>query len=358
MKNIRLIIALLAVGSLLVVSCNEDSVTGPFYNDGVAPSPVTNVTVANRPGGAVVTYKLPLDQDLLYVEASYTLADGREITARSSAFKNSIVIEGLRDQAEFEIEVFAVDKGLNKSIGVKATVSPETAPIDLFFESLSMRPTFGGVLLEFENPLDTKLEIQLYQQDTVGGKLYDVYKQSGFVESSLIDTYVFRGFEATEAGFKVVAVDRWNNITDTLSGVFTPLLEIMLDESKFGVNVLETDGTVLEFGDGNYFVDQLWDGQLAWPDVFHTNDVAQDPIPAIPPYTEPGLVAFTIDLGQIANISRIKFFPRSGEEFSRGSIRQFEVWGVEEIPTDGGASFNGWSKLVTNGEIIPPSGLV
>jgi len=342
---------------LMLIACQEDEKNGPFFNDGTAPLQVTNVEVENIPGGAKITYNIPDESDLLYIEASYKRDNGELATARASVFTNSLTVDGLRVSNTQDVKLITVDQGNNRSEPVLVSIAPIKAPIDIFYESLVMKPTFGGVRINFDNSFNTRIELQLYEEILIDGEKVDVYRQSAFLENGDIESHIFRGFDSTEATFKVAAIDRWDNVTDRLAGTVTPLLEVMLDESKFGVNVLPTDGNVLECCGGNFFVDQLWDDSVGWPNVYHTNDVASDPIPAIPPYTQKNLIAFTIDLGQDANLSRMKLFPRpDGGFFTRGNPRLFEVWGVKEIPADNGASFEGWSLLIKDGEMIKPSG--
>lgn len=348
----------LLIATLMITSCGEEEL-GPYFNDGTNPAAVSEVEVENLPGGAKISYKVPEEKDLLLVEAKYKLDNGKEVFARSSVFNNFVLIEGLRKSEPQEVELITVDKSGNKSTALKATIEPTTSPIDLLQQSFVLEPTFGGALIKFDNPTGSRFEIQLILEQTEGGVTADVHNQSTFIENPEVQSHIFRGFESEETTFKALAIDRWDNISDTLSATFTPLLEVMLDESKFARSVLPTDGTILECCGGNFFVDQLWNANnsVGWPNVFHTNDVAADPIPALPPYTEPNLVAFTIDLGQMANLSRVKIFHRMDNGFDRGNVRHFELWGVDEIPADNGDSFNGWHLLVKDGEIIKPSGL-
>ncbi|MDN5216077.1 DUF4959 domain-containing protein [Fulvivirgaceae bacterium BMA12] len=359
MKKVYIIFCrALLMGVVVFSSCTEDELA-PYFNDGIAPPPVTEVAVKNLPGGAKISYKLPEDKDILLVEAKYKLDNGIAVFARSSVFNNFVVIEGLRKAQPQTVELTTVDKGGNKSTSQLVDIAPTTSPIDLLQQSFVLEPTFGGALIRFDNFTGSRFEIQLVVRETVDGAQADVHNQSAFIENPQITNHIFRGFESVETTFKILAIDRWDNLSDTLTATFTPLLEVMLDESKFARKVLPTDGTILECCGGNFFVDQLWNpnNSVSWPNVFHTNDVAADPVPALPPYTEPNLIAFTIDLGQMANISRMKIFHRRDNGFDRGNVRYFELWGTDEIPADNGASFNGWDLLVKDGEIIKPSGL-
>ena len=349
--------AVFAALLILVAACTEEKF-GPFFDDGTNAPQVTEVSVESIPGGALISYTVPDEKDLLYVEAEYKPDNGDLATAKSSVFKNSVKIEGLRENSAQEVKLTTVDNSSNRSEPLMVSIEPGKAPIDLLFESFALGTTFGGALISFNNEYNTRVEIQLFIRQMVDNESVDVYTQSAFIENSQVTNHIFRGFEPLETTFKVLAIDRWDNISDTLTATFTPVQEVMLDETKFARRILPTDGKVLECCGGNFFVDQLWNANqnVGWPNVFHTNDVATDPVPVLPPYTQPNLIAFTIDLGQLARISRIRIFPRLPDPYNRGNPRFFEIWGVEEIPDDEGASFNNWSLLVKNGEIIKPSG--
>ena len=58
----------------LFIACNEEPV-GQTPLDNIAPGKVSDINVTNIPGGAYLTYKLPDDEDLLYVKAIYQLKE-------------------------------------------------------------------------------------------------------------------------------------------------------------------------------------------------------------------------------------------------------------------------------------------
>lgn len=72
-KNLFFILISLA----LFIACNEEPV-GQTPLDNIAPGKVSDINVTNIPGGAYLTYKLPDDEDLLYVKAIYQLKEGGE----------------------------------------------------------------------------------------------------------------------------------------------------------------------------------------------------------------------------------------------------------------------------------------
>src|SRR5690554_5479868 len=135
---------------LAFFSCEEET-RGPLTKDGTPPSPVSEITVTNLPGGAKITYKVPDDEDALMVEAKYRLDNGKEVTSKSSIFKNFVVVEGLRKSAQQEVELVTVDRSDNRSQPVVATISPEMAPVDKLYNSFELVEDFGGVRLFYNN---------------------------------------------------------------------------------------------------------------------------------------------------------------------------------------------------------------
>ena len=69
---------------------------------------------------------------------------------------------------------------------------------------------------------------------------------------------------------------------------------------------------------------------------------------------------FTMDFGVTAKLSRMKICLRKNcynTPYGHGDPKYFEVWGIDKIPADNGASLEGWTRLIENGEVIKLSGL-
>ena len=86
MKKIVGIINMLCI-AILLYSCAEESV-GQTPVDNMPPQNVTGVQVQNTPGGALLTYTLPDDEDLLYVKATFILNNGQRSEVKSSVYLN------------------------------------------------------------------------------------------------------------------------------------------------------------------------------------------------------------------------------------------------------------------------------
>lgn len=330
---------------MVFFSCEEEE-RGPLTSDPTPPGPVSEVMVTNLSGGAKITYKVPDDEDALMVEAIYNLDNGKQVTAKSSIFKNFIMVEGLRKVQAQELELVTVDRSNNRSEAVMATINPETAPVDKLFSSFELVEDFGGVRLIYDNEDKIVAELLLYASDEKGNL---VYSQSVFISDDQRSHQTFRGFPPTATKFGVSAIDRWDNATEILEAERTPLEEVILNMENFR-DLFLTGDEPDAFG---WTKSNLWNGSIDGSG-FHTAQGMEGSV--VPPYTE-GNHIFTLDLGVLAKLSRFKFWQRQGEWiYTHGNPRYFEVWGIDEIPADNGASLEGWTKLIENGEVIKPSG--
>src|SRR5690606_21413 len=93
------------------LSCKETQHASPAGDDGGKPAPVTNIEVENLPGKTIISYSLPDSKNLLYVKALYSIRDGVEKEAKSSYFKNFIVLDGFSESREYEVTLYTVSRG-------------------------------------------------------------------------------------------------------------------------------------------------------------------------------------------------------------------------------------------------------
>ena len=329
---------------VMLFACDEDS-RGPLVTDSTIPNTVSEVTVENLAGGAKISYIAPTDKDALYIEATFE-RNGEQVSTRSSLYKGHILIEGLNVTSSQEVTLVVVDRSENRSTPVTTTITPLKSPLQYVYESFQILPAFGGVRVQYDNAFDIRFELLFYTFENGQKK----YFQSDFIVNGQQENSIFRTFPNVQAKFGVEAVDRWNNITPIFEGEVTPLLEVKLDRHLMEGIELDTDAPSA-FG---WVLPNLFDGTQDGSG-FHT---AQDNLGVIvPPYQEK-FHMITIDLGQLATISRMKIFPRIGccaTPFGHGDPRYFEIWGIDEIPADGGADLTSWYRLVKDGEIIKPS---
>ena len=308
----------------------------PLVKDKTKPGELTNIRVVNIPGGAKITYTLPDDEDLLYVQANYTLQSGEKRAVKSSLYTNFVLIEGLADTTEHTIELFAVDKSENRSNPAQVKVYPETPPIQSVFRSINVQSDFGGINIHFENQLENEYVFNTFILDATGNwvrydRLYTKVKERD---------YSIRGLPSQETVFGILVTDKWGNRTDTLKKVLTPIYEEKLDKKQWVLITTLPSDFITPYSP-SYGIPNLW------------NDVAD--FGQTDPNTSTLPSSFTVDLGAEYKFSRAKILqynPLGGSAFMYGNIRKFEIWGGNVLLDD----WSDWTLLV-KGESIKPSGL-
>lgn len=146
-------------------------------NDGKAPAPITNISVKNVNGGAIIKYTPSDDVDLLYVKAIFTNTRGEQQEVRSSMYVDSLVIEGLGDTQKREVKLYSVDRHENYSTPAIVTIEPLTPAVVQTQESLKVTESFGGFFLDFNNAARSALSFYIYKwvDEHNEYEIHDVY---------------------------------------------------------------------------------------------------------------------------------------------------------------------------------------
>lgn len=323
--------------TVMVAACKKD-IHGPLTSDGATPGSVSNFSVENLPGAARITYTLPENEDVLYVQAEYERVDGQITKSKSSYYNNYVLLEGFRDSTEREVRVSVISKSGKQSAVETVKVKPRMSPIFLVRKSLQVNEDFGGLHFSYQNPVGTDVAI-VTLSDTSG-----TYEPVNTYYSKLkTGTFSIRGFNAESRKFGFFVRDRWGNNSDTLSLTMTPIPEVRLDRSKFRQVILPGD-VPAETAWGDMSIPRLWDGSKDGWDMWHS---APHDIP----------MWITMDLGVSTQLSRVVVWQRQDETrymFSQNNVKKLELWGTNQPAADG--SWDGWTKLVEH-EVIKPSGL-
>jgi hypothetical protein len=95
--------------------------------DNVPPGSVNNVKVENLPGGAIITYTLPSDNDVMGAKVVYSLSEEGESMERFAS-TDSLELEDYGDTNEHQVTVYAIDKSGNVSAGTPVTIRPHSLP--------------------------------------------------------------------------------------------------------------------------------------------------------------------------------------------------------------------------------------
>lgn len=315
-----------------IFSCKED-INSPLDANAEAPDPVTNVSVVNRSGESEISYTIPNDPGLLYVKAVYEV-NGTKREAKASFNKNSLVVDGFGQSKEYKITLYAVSRSEKTSSPIEVTVHPLTPPIIDVRNSLQLQATFGGVNINFENLNNGNITIQVLKKDSLGGwETIDNY-----YTKATNGNFSVRGQQVKETTFGVFIKDRWDNRSDTLQGIYTPLFEEAIP--KGGFKDARFPGEPGNYSN-NYVLTKLWDDNLN--SMYHT------------PQNIPQPFSVTFDMGLTAKLSRYKIWQRQGDTycFGHGNPHKWELWGSNNPATDG--SYDNWVLLGTY-EMTKPSG--
>ncbi len=336
MKRFEYIIWVLLLASALF-GCSKDEQFNYTDQNAPAPSQVSNIKIEETPGGAILTYEIPVSSNLSYIKAVYEIQPGVYREAISSVYSDTLSLVGFGDTLTHEVKLFSVGKNEKASEPVIISVTPKTPPVSSVFQTLDLTATFGGVRVSFKNDLQANLAI-FVMVDSTG--LSTWAPVTTFYTKAKEGKFSARGYEPEEKKFAVFIKDRWNNRSDTLIKNITPKYEELIPKIDFRAVYLPTD--TYQFVE-SFSIEKLWDGSLAQnTSIFATL------------HTSPMPQWFTIDLGHKISLSRFKEFQRSGYEYSGAAVKSFEIWGSNNPDLDGG--WNNWT-LLGKFDSFKPSGL-
>ncbi|MDR2563467.1 MAG: DUF4959 domain-containing protein [Prevotellaceae bacterium] len=316
MKNIEIMkhILICAIfAAYIFASCKEEPI-GQTATDGVPPGSIISWRAESAPGGAIINYELPDDDDLLYVKAVYYI-NGVEKKTMSSIYNRKLEIEGFGNTEEQTAQLYCVDRSGNHSTPTEIRFHPDTPPVQTIFESMNMTPGFGGVQIVWENPNKTDVVIYLIAADSLG----DIYVADIVYSNSAEGRFNLRGFDTTKRLFGGFIRDKWDNYSDTLQGLFSPLYEIKFDKSKWSMRGLPGDNTT-EFGWGWQW-SAMYDESTGEPGA-HTG-VGRTPM------------LFTLDLGDTVVLSRYTLWHRLGDwSYGHHNPRKWKLYGTVSLAGD------------------------
>lgn len=323
----------LALGASLLFSCKEEAPKA-LLGDEAVPRQVSNVLVENRNGGAKLTYSLPDDKSLLYVRAVYEYPKGSVKEARSSAYVDSLIIEGIGDTAELLVSLFSVSRAEISSDPILVPIYPMVAPVQIVAQSLSVRPEFGGISIEFSNDRQQDLIIETLKKvdgDWTGIDAYYTNSKRGF--------FTIRGQESESTEFGIFVRDKWKNRSDTLRLSLTPLYETQLAPPT-PVTILPNDYNE-HFSGLDYTF--MFDGIVSDANYMGTLLTASSIFP----------LSFTLDFGSPKKYSRFRYWMRQGDAhiYNYATPDKWEIWGANELSAD----WDDWTKIM-DCEAVKPSG--
>src|SRR5690606_19138527 len=159
----------ICLSAILIVfglsGCSDMSLD-PLTENGEKPAELSNITVTNEHGGATISYVLPDDPQLLYVQADFlSEGTGEKRTAKSSVFKSSITLDGFMSTDERKVQLYTVNRSEVRSEPIEVTIKPLVSPIEVAFESLKVAQDFGGVNVQFDNETGNEYVLYILTKD-------------------------------------------------------------------------------------------------------------------------------------------------------------------------------------------------
>ncbi len=360
MKNIFLYALLL----VLIAGCKEKTL-GPITSEPGAPGIITDVKVNNIAGGAIIEYKIPNDNDLLYVKAVFTINSGKKLEVKASMFEKSIIVKGFNDvdnTKEYDVRLTCFDRSDNESAPVTVKIKPEISPLQKVKNSLTFSAAFGGARYAWENTEKEPITF-FFLADTV---ITSSDVPGPLVETRIINTlqpegeYISRGFPDKPRAFALMLKDNYGNITEVLkpASVLTPLKEKELEKKLMRV-----------FNNGaEHPVEDKWSWWEGLPGSLL--DGSEAFASCVISYQTPYPRHLTVDLGKVYKLSRYVMHQRHNGNsylYSYGNPKTWYVYGRSEAPVlseeitadsdDDG--LQDWTKhwtLIGNSEIVKISG--
>ncbi|MCL3779267.1 DUF4959 domain-containing protein [Prolixibacteraceae bacterium JC049] len=329
MKIIYYLSFIIAFG--LIYSCTENKLT-PLENDSTAPGKIDVLSIKNGPGEALISYNLPNDDDLLYVKATYAV-NGKEREVKSSYFNKQIQLLGFNEVKEYQVKLVCIDRSNNEGDVVTINVAPEEAPVFQIFNSLSIESDWGGVKYAWNNEFNAPVVVNLLAEDEEGvmQPLEWIYTEAESVEKAL------RGFDPEEKKFGAVVRDRYDNYSDTLYSVQTPLFEEEIEFDESNLKVLANDTKR-----------NSW--SKPWSKLFDEDPTNQSYVAFETPYPQ----IYSFDLNRNVKLSRFILWGRSDRHYEGGNPVKFRLYGAKELPES--VELEDWEFLGSY-DVKRPSGL-
>ena len=339
----RSLVSLISIVVLvLMTTCTDDSAHGPYGSDSTPPGKVIINQVINTPGGAVLYFTPPSDEDLLYIKASFEDENNLAREVIVSAVMDNLSIVGFAQQGTYPVDVVAVDRGENESESVIVNISPLEAPIHAILNSMVGAEDFGGINIAYENPTRAAVSLNMSTLDENGNIIF----RESFYTSQANSSYSFRGYDPVPTTFVIYVEDQWGNQTTTRSFEATPLEDMFMEKAYWAIESMPGDESFSEYG---FTANQIWDGY--WSNQWNCGHTNFLPLPH----------QLTLDLGQTAKLNRFKLYQRGGSElYKHGNPKIFKIYGREDLNSlpiyDPGNPGDGWIDMGSF-ESFKPSGL-
>jgi len=303
----------------LIFSCSEDKM-----ESSEKPLPISEFEITPINGGAIITYTVPNDPNILCTTAEY-IRNGQKYIERSTYHNNSLRIEGFKTLEPVIVTLYTENRNEDRSDPVTAEFTPLKALVDLTKESLDFVTTFGGIVLSWENLLKSELNIRLMA--FVEGELV---RDEIFYSTLPSDNRSYRGYESVETKFAVTIGDKWQNISDTVFYTTKPIFEMEVPKPWGDMRAYVPGDNLTELQASHAFP-KFYDGMIGAFSFGYLNRAGSEGN------------SFTFDMNDVFKLSRFKFWPSLRDTYedvyANVNITEFEMWGSPVLDINKPASY-------------------
>lgn len=320
------------VGSLLFAgACSEESRIDILDKNAPAPKALTQdeVSVEAIKGGAILTYSVSDNTNLMCIKAVYEINPGQFYEARGSVYVNQLTLKGFGSTETSDVKIYSVGRNGKESEPLVIQVTPLTPIVDDVYNYLTIKKAVGGVKIDYMNESEESLTFSLlsFNEDTQRWnsvrKFYSSLEKGQFVQ---------RGLESVDTQFGIFVSDRWGNVSDTLKQFVTPIFEEEVPK-PFAHKAVAGDNWE---SDLSYLgIECLWDGRWDIDANYVYATKKSTPLPQ----------SFTIDLKHKVEITRIVEHQRSKYTYMDTSVKEFELYGTAVDNPSGDYSSPEWIYL-------------
>jgi hypothetical protein len=332
---------MIVMAAFLTVSCTEKELA-PISASTGKPEKVTVLGVDPVPGGAIITFRIPENEDILAVKAVYTLTNGRTMEATTSFYDNELKILGYNDVQSHDVTLYSVNRTQEYSDPQTVPVTPLESTLSKTAKSIVIVSDFGGANFSWRNEDGESLSFE-FLAESGNNDMQTVRLLTSPLDSL---SYTIRGYEPKPTKFGVIVSDNYGNETEMISPAQTivPLYEQKLDKSIQKVKILSGD---MSFSN--------WEGRN---EAMIDDDLGSFGHSPNGPNGNIGGASFTLDLGRMSKISRFLYYQRGdgGRYYRAGNARFFEVYTYTGDSADDnpGGDWSQWEKVI-DCEVIKPS---
>lgn len=311
MKIEHMITALFAA-TLLINACKE---SGDDLDPWVS-GPLTEYEVTPIAGGAIISYTIPEDPNILYIMAEYERS-GSMYTEKASVHNNELRIEGFNTISPVNVTLYKVNYHEQRSDPLLLTFTPLESLVSQVYSSLSMQPTFGGLVASWVNIAGTELGIHLYKKEKD-----EMVSQEVYYTTQKEESHSFRGFESEDLVFGIVIEDKWGNSSEMKTATIHPYFETLIEKPYADYRTYIPFDNISNYNANNYPFTRLWDNIYGTTTSITNGWLSRSGNSGC---------SITIDLKQVAKLSRLVHHFYRGAPYGQANMNGLEIWGIDEI---------------------------